>query len=67
MKYATFNKPHGSPGYRKGDDWAERVAYGVARVLGIHAAPVELADAIGPDCIYEFGYSGHIRLVALRG
>ena len=43
MKYATFSQPPGSPGYRKGDDWAERIAYGVARVLGIPAAPVELA------------------------
>ncbi len=43
MKYATFSQPRGGPEYRKGDDWAERVACGVARVLGIPAAPVELA------------------------
>ena len=43
MKYATFSQPRGGPEYRKGDDWAERIACGVARVLGIPAAPVELA------------------------
>lgn len=27
MKYATFSQPRGGPEYRKGDDWAERVAW----------------------------------------
>ena len=37
MKYATFNELQDNLGYRKGDDWAERIAYGVAQVLGIPA------------------------------
>lgn len=48
MKYATLSQPHGGPEYQKGDDWAERIAYGVAKVLDIPAAPVELAfEGIG--------------------
>ena len=49
MKYATFSQPKDGLEYRKGDDWAERIAYGVARVLGIPAAPVELAVERTPD------------------
>ncbi|MCY4134892.1 MAG: HipA domain-containing protein [bacterium] len=64
MKYATFNEPHGSPGYRKGDDWAERVAYGVARVLGIPAALVELAVERTPD---EIRYGTVCRSVLQEG
>ena len=43
MKEATFNKPRDEPAYRKGDDWAERIACGVARVLSLPAAEVELS------------------------
>ena len=43
MKYATLNQPQGKPEYRKGDDWAERIACGIAEALGIPAATVELA------------------------
>ncbi len=43
MKYATTSRPAGQQEYRKGDDWAERIAYGIAELLGIPAAPVELA------------------------
>ena len=42
MKDATFNPRKDGTAYRKGDDWAERVAYGVALVLGVPAARVEL-------------------------
>ncbi|MDE0369882.1 MAG: HipA domain-containing protein [bacterium] len=45
MKDATFNTPSGGPKYRKGDDWAERVAYGVAEALCLPAARVELSVA----------------------
>ena len=42
MKYATFNTSREGSTYRKGDDWAERVAYGVAGGIGLSAARVEL-------------------------
>ena len=43
MKEATFNVTRDGVRYRKGDDWAERIAYGVAVVLGLPAAQVELS------------------------
>ena len=43
MKEATFSRPPNRPAYRKGDDWAERIACAVADVLRIPAAKVELA------------------------
>ena len=43
MKYTTFAASKDGSRYRKGDDWAERIACGVAEALGIPAAPVELA------------------------
>ena len=53
MKYATFSAPRGGPDYRKGDDWAERVANGVARALCLPAAQVELAvDSFGEERVY---------------
>lgn len=42
MKDATFNTLGDGSTFRKGDDWAERIAYGVAGVLGLPAAQVEL-------------------------
>lgn len=42
MKDATFNTQQDGSKYRKGDDWAERIAYGVAGALGLPAAQVEL-------------------------
>ena len=63
MKYATFSQPKDGPEYRKGDDWAERIACGVARVLGIPAAPVELAVERAHDQI-RFGT---VCLSVLRG
>ena len=53
MKDATFSSPYGGPEYRKGDDWAERIAYGVAGVLHLPAAPVELSVAFrGEERVY---------------
>lgn len=43
MKYTTYSEPENKPRYRKGDDWSERVANGVAKRLGIPAACTELA------------------------
>ena len=43
MKEATFSRPPNRPAYRKGDDWAERIACAVADVLSVPAAKVELA------------------------
>lgn len=42
MKDATFNRLADGSEYRKGDDWAERIACGVAAVLDLPAARVEL-------------------------
>ncbi len=64
MKYATFSRPRDGPEYRKGDDWAERIAYGVARVLGIPAAPVELAVERTPE---EIRYGTVCRSVLQEG
>ena len=43
MKDATFSKGVGNRKYRKGDDWAERIACGVAQTMGLPVAEVELA------------------------
>ncbi len=43
LKEATFNLPSQGPAYRKGDDWAERIASAVAEVINVSAATVELA------------------------
>ena len=51
MKYATFSQPRGAPEYQKGDDWAERIACDIAGVLGVPAAPVELAVEHTPNGI----------------
>jgi len=64
MKYATFSRPRNGPEYRKGDDWAEQIACGVARVLGIPAAPVELAVERTPD---EIRYGTVCRSVLQEG
>ena len=53
MKDATFSTPRHGSKYRKGDDWAERIAYGVADVLGLPAAHVELCvDSKGEEDVY---------------
>ena len=53
MKDATFNTQSGGPKYRKGDDWAERVAFGVAETLRLPAAQVELSVAFrGEERVY---------------
>ena len=53
MKDATFNTAKGGPKYRKGDDWAERISYGVAGALSLPAAKVELAvDRGGEEHVY---------------
>ena len=53
MKDATFSTPRHGSKYRKGDDWAERIAYGVADVLGLSAAQVELCiDCKGEEDVY---------------
>lgn len=43
MKEATFNHRADGRTYAKGDDWAERVACDVAKLLELPAATVELA------------------------
>lgn len=43
LKYVTYSTGADGFSYQKGDDWAERVASGVAAVLGVTAAHVELA------------------------
>ena len=43
LKYVTYSTGADGFRYQKGDDWAERVASGVAAVLGVVAAHVELA------------------------
>lgn len=53
MKDATFSEPKVGPRYRKGDDWAERIAFAIAQVLGLPAAEVELAvDSKGDSPVY---------------
>ena len=51
MKYVTFNRNRCGVEYRKGDDWSERIAFGIAESLGLPAAKVELAfeDVDGRD------------------
>lgn len=43
MKDATYSQRNDGTRYRKGDDWSERVANGVAARLGLPAAHTELA------------------------
>ncbi len=43
LKYVTYSTGADGFRYQKGDDWAERVASGVAAALGVPAAHVELA------------------------
>ena len=43
MKDATHNTRADETSYRKGDDWAERIATGIADHLGLPAARTELA------------------------
>lgn len=43
LKYVTHSTRNDGTRYQKGDDWAERVACGVARKLGVPAARTELA------------------------
>lgn len=49
-KAATFATARGGDAYRKGDDWAEKVAAELAKLLGLPAPRVELAkrdDSMG--------------------
>ena len=43
MKYTTYSQRHDGTRHRKGDDWSERIANGVAERLGVPAARTELA------------------------
>ncbi|MCY4632590.1 MAG: HipA domain-containing protein [bacterium] len=43
LKDATYSRPADGTSYRKGDDWAERIATGVAERLELPAAQTELA------------------------
>lgn len=43
MKDCTYSQRNDGTRYRKGDDWSERIANGVAQRLGLPAAPTELA------------------------
>ena len=45
MKDCTFNTHRDGTRFRKGDDWSERIASGVAQQLGIPVARTELAVA----------------------
>ena len=45
MKDTTYNQRRDGTWYRKGDDWSERIANGVAGRLGLPAARTELAVA----------------------
>ena len=45
MKDATYSQRNDGTRYRKGDDWSERVANGVAARLGLPAARTELASS----------------------
>ena len=45
MKDATYSAQADGTRYRKGDDWSERIATGVADILGVPAARTELALA----------------------
>ena len=48
MKDCTYNRRSDGTMYRKGDDWSERIANGVAGRLGLPAARTELAvDGVG--------------------
>ena len=48
MKDCTYNRRSDGTMYRKGDDWSERIASGVAGRLGLPAARTELAvDGVG--------------------
>lgn len=50
MKDVTFNKRADGSTYAKGDDWAERIAFGIAEKVGLPAATIELADGgHGPE------------------
>ena len=53
MKDATYSHRSDGTRYRKGDDWSERIANGVAERLGLPAAVTELAiTRIGNDPVY---------------
>ena len=53
MKDATSSEGLDGAKYRKGDDWAERIAFGVAQVLRLPAARVEIAlSRRGEDPVY---------------
>ena len=53
MKDATFNETQDGITYRKGDDWAEGIACGVAKTMGLPAATVEMAvDRRGGEPVY---------------
>ena len=43
MKYTTYNQRPDGTRHRKGDDWSERIANGVAERLGVPAARTDLA------------------------
>ena len=43
IKYTTYNQRHDGTRHRKGDDWSERIANGVAERLGAPAPRTELA------------------------
>lgn len=49
LKDATYSHRADGTAYRKGDDWAERIAAGVAERLGMPAAVVELATDTGAN------------------
>ena len=49
LKDATYSRRADGTSYRKGDDWAERIAAGVAKRMGIPAAQIELATSMRGD------------------
>ena len=49
LKDATYSRRADGTNYRKGDDWAERIAAGVAERMGIPVAQIELATYVRYD------------------
>lgn len=66
MKDATYSQGSDGTRYRKGDDWSERVANGVAARLGLPAARTELAVSRTSE-VRKFGVISRSVLAAPQG
>jgi len=58
-KAATFNRRPDGSDYRKGDDWSERVACEVGRVLGLPVAESDLAERCGTPGVISRRFLSH--------